>query len=78
MGLVAVDMHQPLVRQGAQPADIAAAVLVEEVGAELVDADHHHQLRNRPGVGGLRDAGDGEDGKAGEGAGPVAKRHGPT
>ncbi|MNI64924.1 hypothetical protein D3C73_1203980 [compost metagenome] len=39
VGLIAVDRDHALIGQGLQPAGELAAVLVEEIGAELVD--HH-------------------------------------
>ncbi len=49
VGLIAVDRHQPLVRHPAQAARVAAAVLVEQIGAELVHHDGDDQLRRRQG-----------------------------
>ncbi|MNS73727.1 hypothetical protein D3C72_1071760 [compost metagenome] len=47
MRLIAVDRDKPLIGQGLQPAGELAAILVEQVGAELVDHQGHHQGRGR-------------------------------
>ena len=55
VGLIAVDRHQSLVRHPAQAAGVAAAILVEQIGAELIHHDGHDQLGRRQGrAGGLR------------------------
>jgi len=55
VGLIAVDRHQSLVRHPPQAAGVTAAILVEQIGAELVHHDGHNQLRRRQGrAGGLR------------------------